>query len=170
MFVVVMGVSGSGKSTVGRALAQRLGCPFYDADDFHPPANIARMAAGVPLDDADRAGWLAALAGLIRASLERGEGGVLACSALKESYRQALLAGAAEPGLVRFVWLKGDYPTILARIQRRAGHYMKAGMLQSQFDALEEPVAAIAVDIALPPEAVVQQVLKLLDAQSDVQR
>ncbi len=165
MFVIVMGVSGCGKTTVGQALAQALDCPFYDGDDYHPPANVAKMAAGTPLDDDDRAGWLAALADVIRAGLSRGERGVIACSALKQKYRQALRAGSADPALVRFVYLKGDYDTILARMQSRAGHYMKAGMLQSQFDALEEPADAITATITLPPEEIVRRVMDQLEAR-----
>lgn len=156
MFFIVMGVSGSGKTTIGQLLAQRLGCRFYDGDDFHPPPNIAKMAAGVPLDDDDRRGWLAALAALIRQSLAHGETGVIACSALKEAYRAVL---RVDPNQVQFVYLKGDYDTIWARMQGRTGHYMKPGMLQSQFDALQEPLDAFTVDVDLAPEQIVDRVM-----------
>ena len=163
MFVILMGVSGSGKTTVGQALAQELGYPFFDGDDFHPPANIAKMAAGIPLADEDRAGWLAAVATLIRNGLDQNQCGVIACSALKEMYRQVLQSAASEPGQVCFVYLKGDYSTVLARMQSRAGHYMKAGMLQGQFDTLEEPAGVITVDITQPLEAIVHTIMQRLE-------
>lgn len=163
MFVILMGVAGSGKTTVGQILAQELGCPFFDGDDFHPPANIAKMAAGIPLDDDDRAGWLAALAALMRNGLDQDQCGVIACSALKETYRQVLQSAVIEPDQVRFVYLKGDYTTILARMQSRAGHYMKAAMLQSQFDALEEPAGVITVDTTQSPEDIVRAVMHGLE-------
>ncbi len=143
---VVMGVSGCGKSTVGQALAQRLDCPFYDGDDYHPAANVAKMRQGIPLDDADRWPWLDRLADLIAEHLGQGETAVLACSALKEKYRQRLKRGQEN---VVFVYLKGSFDLIWQRMQQREGHYMKAEMLQSQFDALEEPdpTTAIVVDI-----------------------
>jgi gluconokinase len=163
MFVILMGVSGSGKTTVGQALAQELGCPFFDGDDFHPAANIAKMAAGIPLNDEDRAGWLAALAALMRSGLEQNLCGVIACSALKEAYREVLQSAANALGQVRFVYLKGDTTTILARMQSRAGHYMKAAMLQSQFDTLEEPEGVITVDITQPPKDIVYTIMQRLE-------
>ncbi len=150
-----MGVSGSGKSTVARLLAEKLGWAYYDADDFHPSENIAKMAAGIPLTDNDRIPWLAALNQLIGSQLNAGAHPVLACSALKESYRQQLLAG--NQGL-QFVYLHGDYDLILVRMQQRAGHYMKAEMLQSQFDALEEPACALKVDVRRKPAEIVAQI------------
>lgn len=159
MIVIVMGVSGSGKTTIGKALADRLGYPFYEGDDFHPAANVAKMAAGVPLTDGDRAGWLAALAGVIQDALRRGEGAVIACSALKEKYRAVLRGDARQ---VKFVYLKGSYHVILERMHRREAHYMKPSLLQSQFEALEEPEDALSADIRLSPEELVQSVLKLL--------
>jgi 6-phosphogluconate dehydrogenase len=159
MFAIVMGVSGSGKSTMGRLLAERLNCPFYDGDDYHPAANVAKMSAGIPLNDEDRAGWLAVLADIIIRGLERGECGVIACSALKKKYRDVLRVDEQQ---VKFVYLKGDYAAIWARIQGREGHFMKASMLQSQFDTLEEPVHAISVDISLEPERVIDIIMEQL--------
>ncbi|GAB4491884.1 MAG: gluconokinase [Anaerolineales bacterium] len=158
-FFVIMGVSGSGKTAVGQALAQKLGWDFFDADDFHPPKNIAKMAAGIPLDDSDRAPWLDALHDLISASLKAGRPGVLACSALKERYRQRLLED--NPG-TQIVYLKGSYELILQRMEARAGHYMKPAMLQSQFETLEEPQNALTVDIAAPLSAIVEKIMATL--------
>lgn len=154
-FYIVMGVSGCGKSSVGRALAASLGWDFYDADDFHPPENIAKMAGGTPLNDEDRAPWLARLHALIESCLLEHRPGVLACSALKERYRQVLLAG--NPG-VQLVYLKGSYDLIWARMLQRPGHYMKPHMLQSQFEALEEPQNARVVDVALAVDEIVKQI------------
>ena len=159
MFVIVMGVSGCGKSTIGKLLAERLDCPFYDGDDFHPAANIAKMSQGIPLNDEDRAGWLTALADLIRSSLQKGESGVLACSALKQRYRDQLRVDDKQ---VKFVYLKGSYELIKARMLARPGHYMKPGMLDSQFAALEEPLDAITVSIENSPQEVVALVLTSL--------
>ena len=147
MVVVVMGVSGSGKTTIGRALADAMGWPFLDADDFHPAANVEKMRAGVPLTDEDRWPWLDRLGGEIAAINARGENAVLACSALKQAYRDRLVAN----GGVRVAYLKGDRATIEPRLAARAGHYMPASLLASQLAALEEPVDAIVVDIRLPP-------------------
>jgi gluconokinase len=143
-----MGVSGSGKSAVGRALAARLGCPFYDGDDFHPPENIAKMANGTPLTDLDRLPWLTRINQLVHDHLSRGARVVVACSALKASYRTQLRAG--NPGLV-FVYLRGDYDTIQARMAGRRGHYMQPGMLASQFAALEPPAAGEALTADITP-------------------
>jgi carbohydrate kinase (thermoresistant glucokinase family) len=157
MFVIVMGVSGSGKTTVGRALAAALNIPFYDGDGYHLRANIDKMAAGIPLTDEDRADWLATLAELIGDNLHAGQGGVLACSALRQAYRDVL--AKPDPERVRFVYLKGTYDVILARMGKRGGHFMKPEMLKSQFDVLEEPRQAITVDVTLPVDAIVKQVL-----------
>ena len=159
MFVIVMGVSGCGKTTVGKLLAKKIGCSFYDGDDFHPAANIAKMSQGIPLNDDDRAGWLSALADLIRATLQKGESGVLACSALKQKYRDQLRVDDKQ---VKFVYLKGSYDLIKARMEARPGHYMKPGMLDSQFAALEEPADAVTVSIVEPPKKIVEQALQLL--------
>jgi carbohydrate kinase (thermoresistant glucokinase family) len=146
MIVVVMGVSGSGKSTLGKLLADRLGLPFLDADEFHPPENVAKMAAGTPLTDEDRWPWLARL----NAELRKMERAVLACSALKESYRRALTQGLAD---CRIVHLRGGIELIRARLQARRHRYMPASLLESQFATLEPPADAIDVDIAASTEA-----------------
>ena len=148
MIVVVMGVTGCGKTTVGAALAQRMGWRFLDADDFHPSANVAKMAAGTPLADEDRWPWLDRLAAELRAIEQSGGSAVLACSALKESYRARLAAA----GDVRFVHLAGDEPTIAARLASRRHRYMPASLLASQFATLERPANAIEVDVRLPVE------------------
>lgn len=144
-----MGVSGSGKTTLGKALASSLGWDFLDADDFHPPANIAKMTAGIPLDDSDRIPWLAAIHEQLFFTLKAGRHPVLACSALKEKYRRQLLAGI--DGIV-IVYLDGNYDLIWTRISGREEHYMKPEMLKSQFDILEEPVNALRLDISDPLE------------------
>jgi len=155
MVIVVMGVSGSGKSSVGRALADALGWPFFDGDDFHPPENVAKMAAGTPLTDADRWPWLDALAAKVAAVLAQGGHAVLACSALRAAYRDRIAAGARGEGDVRFVYLKGDRATIAARLASRRHRYMPATLLDSQFATLEEPADALAVDVrAAIPEQV----------------
>jgi gluconokinase len=159
-FVVVMGVAGSGKTTVGQALAQHLGWEFYDADGFHPAANIAKMASGVPLDDSDRLPWLASLHALISASMTEERPGVLACSALKESYRERLLEGNKD---VLIVYLKGRYDLIWSRISARQDHYMRPEMLKSQFEALEEPADVLTVDISMTVEEIVQEILRHIE-------
>jgi len=151
-----MGVSGCGKTTVGKALAAKLGWDFYDADDFHPSENIAKMSSGIPLDDGDRAPWLASLHGLISGCLNENRNGVLACSALKESYRQILLAG--NQGLL-IVYLKGDYELIWARMIGRSDHYMKPKMLTSQFEELDEPTNGLVVDASMMVDEIVKYIL-----------
>lgn len=136
--LVVMGVSGCGKSTVGAALAAHLGWPFLDADDFHPPANRAKMAAGQPLTDADRAPWLATLRDELSAHLARNSGVVLACSALRRAYRDVLRA-AAPDGQVRFLHLTVDRSALAHRLQNRPGHFFNPALLDSQLATLESP-------------------------------
>jgi len=162
-FFIVMGVSGSGKTSVGKSLASRLGWDFYDADDFHPPENVAKMASGIPLDDSDRAPWLASLHDLISASLKADQPGVLACSALKERYRRRLLDGNEG---VRIVYLKGSYDLIRSRMSVREDHYMKPHMLQSQFESLEEPPDALTVDISGSVEEIVDTILQVISKMS----
>ena len=162
MRIVVMGVSGSGKSTVGRLLAQTLRMPFQDGDELHPPDNIARMAAGVPLTDADRQDWLAAIGKRLAAAGGRRDGVVVACSALKRAYRDQLRADAPD---LRLVYLQGPAPLLAERLAARRDHYMPASMLPSQLAALESPGSdegAIAVDVAQSPEAIVQAVCRQL--------
>ena len=159
-FIIVMGVAGCGKTTVGKALAEHLGWDFYDADNFHPPENIAKMANGIPLDDLDRAPWLASLHDLISSCLKRSQPGVLACSALRERYRRQLLEGNED---VQLVYLKGSYDLIWSRMEKRTDHYMKPQMLQSQFDALEEPTNALIVDISMSIDDLVQATLNQVE-------
>ncbi len=157
--LVIMGVSGSGKSTVARPLADRLGWPFQEGDELHPAANVAKMKAGIALDDADRAPWLDAIAGWISARLSAGTGGVITCSALKHAYRDRLRTAGA--GLV-FVYLKGSKTVIGERIANRRGHFMPAALLDSQFATLEEPTPdehAIVVDIDQSVEAQVNDIV-----------
>jgi len=164
--ILVMGVAGSGKTTIGQKLAQALGWSFHDADEFHPAANIAKMSAGIPLDDRDRAPWLAAMRACIDACLARGESSVVACSALRERYRAILLDGTDR---VQGVFLHGDYPLLLRRISQRQGHFMKENMLRSQFEALEPPRHVLTLDAALPPDEIVSricQTLKLTPAET----
>jgi len=158
-FFIVMGVSGSGKTDVGKSLAEHLGWVFYDADDFHPPENVAKMANGIPLDDSDRAPWLASLHDMISSSLKADKPGILACSALKERYRQQLTDG--NDG-VRIVYLKGSYDLIWSRMETRTDHYMKPHMLKSQFDALEEPINALTIDISLSLDDIVQEIISTM--------
>ena len=160
--VVVMGVSGSGKTTVGQALAAELGAAFVDGDDHHSPQSIEKMAAGVALDDEDRSPWLAGLRGLMVEHLAAGTSLVLACSAMKQAYRLEL---AAADRRVHFVFLRADYATITPRLEEREGHFMKADMLQGQFDALEEPADAVIVDAGIEPEEIVAQALAGLTAR-----
>ena len=158
---VIMGVSGCGKSTIGQALADQLECPFYDGDDFHPAENVAKMANGMPLNDDDRAPWLARLAGLLQEHLDRGETAVLACSALKKRYRDQLRVNEH----VQFIFLQGDFDIIWQRMSARKDHYMKADMLQSQFDTLETPIAdeAIIISIDQSVEAMLLQIQKQIE-------
>lgn len=157
--LIVMGVAGSGKTTVGRALAARLGWVFFDADDFHSPESVAKMAAGIPLTDEDRAPWLATLHDLLARTLRSGRHPVLACSALKQSYRRTLLAD--NDGL-RLIYLKGGYDLIRSRMSDRTDHYVKPGMLRSQFDALEEPADALTVDITSELDEIVEKIYQAL--------
>ena len=159
MIVIVMGVSGSGKTTVGRLLAYDLGWPFHDADDYHPSANVEKMHAGVPLTDADRAPWLDALHELIAAIARGGGNAVLACSALKRAYRERMSAAVAD---VHFVYLRGDASLLRLRMARRSGHFMPVKLLQSQIDLLEEPEGAIVCDIDAAPEAIAAQIKERL--------
>lgn len=155
MIIIVMGVSGSGKSTVGSLLAQELHWQFFDADDFHSDANRDKMKSGIPLTDEDRAEWLLTLRNLLIESALRNQSMVLACSALRQKYRDALRIDQAA---LHFVFLKGSFDQIQARMQRRKGHYMGADMLAGQFQTLEEPRDALVVDISESPGDVVDAI------------
>ena len=155
LVIVLMGVAGSGKTTVGGKLSEALGWEFRDADTFHPPANIAKMAAGHPLTDEDRAPWLASIRRFIDHSLARDDGAIVTCSALRESYRQVLVA---DPARVKLVHLAGDFRLIEGRMAHRSGHFMKPKMLESQFATLEPPRAALTIDVAQTPDAIVAEI------------
>jgi len=155
MILLVMGVSGAGKTTVGRLLAASLGWEFVDADAFHPPQNREKMGRGIPLDEADRAPWLAALAAAIDGWLAERRPVVLACSALRRSYRRILLR---DPGEMKVIYLEGDPALLRARLEQRAGHFAGSALLESQLETLEEPDDALTVDVAAPPEALVQAI------------
>ncbi len=152
LIIVLTGVAGSGKTTVGQLLAAALSWRFHDADEFHPRANIRKMEQGHPLTDADRRPWLDSLAGLIRSHSDRQEPAVVACSALKRKYRDRL--AAAGPGLV-FVHLRADPELVRQRLTARSGHFFDPALLASQFADLEEPAEGLAVDISLSPAEIV---------------
>ena len=154
MVIILMGVTASGKTTVGRRLATLLGYQFYDADDFHPRANIDKMRRGMPLDDADRLPWLETLRDLVRRCLSEDTDAVLACSALKEIYRQYLLVDPQ----VTLVYLKADQDLIRQRLLQRRGHFMNPELLESQFATLEEPKQGIWIDASLAPEEIVSAI------------
>ena len=155
--IIVFGVSGAGKTTVGKLLAQELGWQFLEADDFHSAANIVKIRSGRPLTDEDRWPWLDRLREQIEQLLSAGENAVLACSALKRAYRDRLRVSDE----VKFVFLRGDYALVEKQLRSRRGHFMNAGLLQSQFDELEEPQAderAITVALGRAPEEIVEEI------------
>lgn len=158
--ILLMGVAGSGKTTLGRLLAARLGWTYYEADDFHSEANKDKMSRGIPLDDNDRAPWLAAIRAAMDAALAAHRPAVFTCSALKENYRRALLDGLA--GRVALVHLTGTRDLLLSRLKGRAGHYMKPAMLESQLAALEPPADALTLDIDHPPAELVAEIRRRL--------
>ncbi|HEY7311937.1 MAG TPA: gluconokinase [Gemmataceae bacterium] len=160
MILVLMGVSGSGKTTVGKVLAARLGWTFIDADDFHPAANVEKMRRGVPLNDDDRRPWLQALRQRMEEAFHRGENVVLACSALKHSYQEYLQH--EEPERIRYVFLRGTEELIAQRMAARKGHFMNPNLLHSQFETLEPPEHAIEVDIAPSPEEIAVEIQRKL--------
>ncbi len=155
-----MGVTGSGKTTIGKPLADRLGWDFYDADDFHSSANITKMTNGIPLTDEDRLPWLLLLRSKITDCLENGHPGILACSALKESYRQILLSNDVE---IQIVYLKASIALVWSRITTRVDHFMRPSLLQSQFDTLEEPKNAIFMDVGYSVDIIVDELIKTLE-------
>ena len=158
MIFIIMGVSGSGKSTVGKILSEKLDCDFYDADDYHSRKNIEKMSRGIALTDKDRISWLKTIRGLI---LSESDNAVIACSALKQSYRNYLLS-FPDKNIV-FVYLKGNRETLQERLQQRTGHYAGPGLLDSQLATLEEPMDVLAFDIINEPEAIVQEILEQID-------
>jgi gluconokinase len=157
VIIIIFGVSGVGKTTVGELLARELGWHFYEADDFHSPANIEKMRRGVPLTDDDRWPWLENLRELIKRCIAAGENAVLACSALKRVYRKYLRVSAE----VKFVFLHGDYAVIAKQLQRRRGHFLNPALLQSQFADLEEPrlnEEALTIELGRPPQELVKEI------------
>ncbi|HEY7495514.1 MAG TPA: gluconokinase [Candidatus Tectomicrobia bacterium] len=161
MIILLMGVAGSGKTTVGRLLARALGWRFYEGDDFHPPANVDKMQRGMPLTDDDRWPWLQALKEVIAACLAQGTSAVMACSALKQTYRDYLINCRDE---VKPVYLKGSYDLLSQRLAQRQGHFMPRELLASQFATLEEPRQGLIVDVDNAPEtlvAVIRQALRV---------
>ena len=156
MIVILMGVSGSGKTTVGQLLARELGWTYLDADDYHPAVNVEKMRSGVPLTDADRWPWLDRLNEVLRAADRGGGSMILGCSALKQAYRERLARDCSD---VRWVHLKGSLELIASRLQLRQHRYMPASLLQSQFATLEPPIDALTVDIDAPPEVVTRRVI-----------
>lgn len=162
MVIILMGVSGSGKTTLGKRLAAELGWPFYEGDDFHPQANIEKMAHGEALTDDDRWPWLDALRAQIQTLLAQGKPAVISCSALKRAYRTRLMGTHPD---VQVVYLQGTYALMQQRIAVRQGHFMPAKLLESQFETLEEPDAsenALRVDVAQPPAVLVSEIRRAL--------
>ncbi|MBG1266843.1 gluconokinase [Nostoc sp. WHI] len=155
MIILLMGVSGSGKTTIGLLLADSLNWEFRDADAFHSPENIEKMRHGIPMNDLDRMPWLLALQTAIAQWLKEDKNVVLACSALRDSYRQFLVLDSDR---IKLVYLKGSFEIIQKRLQERHNHFMSEKLLNSQFDDLEEPVNAISVDVSEPPQVIVQNI------------
>ena len=155
MIILLMGVSGSGKTVVGEILSRDLGWPFIDADDYHPPANVEKMRSGHALTDEDRWPWLDRLNQLLREADSRQQSVVLGCSALKQSYRDRLARGVAD---MRCVHLTGSFELIVSRLAARKHRYMPASLLQSQFDTLEEPTAALTIEISDSPEVLANRI------------
>lgn len=160
MIIVVMGVAGTGKSTIGQLLSEKTQIPFYDADDFHPASNVQKMASGQPLDDDDRQPWLEALADNIQ-KWKKDKGAILACSALKEKYRTILSNNKQEA--IRWVHLTGTSELIASRMEKRSDHFMPSALLKSQFDTLETPANAITIDIGNKPSAMVDEIIEKLE-------
>jgi gluconokinase len=157
--VLITGVAGSGKTTIGSLLAQRLGWPYVEGDDFHPPANRERMARGLPLEESHRRPWLAALRAGIEEVCATGGRAVFSCSALREVHRKQLASGV--DGL-RLVYLAGDYETIRDRVVRRQGHWFDPALVDSQFEALEPPRDALVIDVSEAPDAIVERIVRAL--------
>jgi gluconokinase len=155
MVIIIMGVAGSGKTTVGQLLARSLGWDFHDGDEYHPPANVEKMSRGVPLGDADRMPWLNEISESIGRWLKENENVVLTCSALKQKYRDLLVGKRTE---VRIIYLRADREVIAARLKSRKGHFAHENLLESQFADLEEPEDVITVDASAPPEEIVEKI------------
>jgi gluconokinase len=162
MIIIVFGVAGAGKTTIGKLLADRLGWSFFEADDYHSQASIQKMKNAEPLGDRDRLPWIAMLARLIHDLTARGQSAVLACSALKRAYRRQLAQGATEEERVKFVYLKISRPEAERRLRQRREHYMPASMVPSQFKDLEEPEDGITLDGMQDPSALVDQIIGLI--------
>jgi gluconokinase len=154
-----MGVSGAGKSTIGKLLADNLGWSFYEGDDFHPRSNVVKMAQGIPLTDDDRWPWLRRIRLLIDDLISSGRNGVITSSALKQTYRDELVGSEDD---VKLVYLKGEYGLILSRLEERQDHFMEVGLLESQFQTMEEPVGAVTLDVTSNPEVIVAGVKSAL--------
>lgn len=161
--IILMGVSGTGKSTIGHLLSDQLDIPFFDGDDFHPKANIDKMSNGIPLDDHDREGWLLRLNEL--ALEHKLQGAIIACSALKKAYRK-LLKNKME-GQMAFIHLTGSFDLIKSRLEKRKSHYMTSALLQSQFDTLETPSSALEVSITSSPQEIVANILEYLASNNN---
>lgn len=164
MILIVMGVSGAGKTRIGEMLAERLGCGFIDGDVFHSPANKEKMAQGIALTDDDRWPWLAAIRAAIEEKARAGESLVVGCSALKRVYRDVLRGGPEGDGIVRFVYLKGSFDVLRERLSTRGRHFFNPSLLQSQLDTLEAPGEdeAMTVSVELSPEEIVEQVVSMV--------
>jgi carbohydrate kinase (thermoresistant glucokinase family) len=159
--IYIMGVSGCGKTTIGKLLSQRIGIPFFDGDDFHSAANVEKMKAGEPLNDEDRSEWLQKINELAFEE-QQLNGAIIACSALKEKYRIVLNSGITKPV---WIFLQGSYQIIFQRLQNRQGHYMPPALLQSQFDNLEIPASAFSINIANEPATIVELILDKLNEE-----
>lgn len=155
MVLIVMGVAGCGKTSVGRMLSEKLGWKYYEGDDYHPKENVEKMSNGIPLNDDDRKPWLLKLRSIIEDALSQGINIIITCSALKESYREILKVNKE----VKFIYLKGSYELIEARMKLRKNHFMKPGMLKSQFEALQEPADAITIEIDQSLEDIQKNIL-----------
>lgn len=158
MIIILIGVSGSGKTTIGKKLADSLNYQFYDADDFHSPSNIEKMQAGIPLEDTDRIVWLQSIRDAIVQWLQKNQNVVIACSALKESYRQML---SIDRKYIKLIYLKGSFELIQKCLQERKDHFMPETLLKSQFEALEEPSGVVTVDISKAPEEILETIKEI---------
>lgn len=164
MVLILMGPMGCGKTTIGKMLTEKLGWPFFDGDDFHPKENVAKMRAGSPLTDEDRKLWLEKLRGLINSWLKEKQNTILACSALKQAYRDVL---GVDQITVRTVYLRGSYPLLRKRIEDRQHPYMDKNLLRSQLDILEEPKDGLTIDISETPETIIRNIVENLNLNQE---